>query len=134
MASADGKGQYVFTRSAFDSWDTTTVKRGAKRQPVAEGMFAESLKAGSLVRGMRVVGMRRGMVNGRGYVSVKTTDGVWTEPLFYGSRVAGTKRRTDFLAGPVNSGRGVKAERPAWNEGDTPTDRNARRIDALTYA
>lgn len=96
-------------------------------------MFAEQLRCGSLVDGKRVVGMRTGVTNQRRYVRVKFLDGSWSGPLWVGARVAGTVARTDIPSGPVGAGRGHRASRVGWREGESRRDRHARMVDAIVY-
>lgn len=96
-------------------------------------MRAEQLKRGSLVGGQRVVGMRTGQVSGRRYVKVQLADRTWSGPLFYGTVVAGTAPRTDFPAGPVGAGRGMKAGQVGRGGDESPMDFASRRIAAITY-
>lgn len=118
----------------------TTPKGYRRREPGRAvpsgdlGMMAEQLAAGSIVNGRRVVGMTIGMT-GTGVRTrrVQLDDGTWTGWLADGVRVPGTRKRTNFAAGPVGAGRGKKATKVAWNEGESGTDRNARRIDAIIY-
>lgn len=119
---------------------TTTPKgfqRPKRRQAdlgAGGGMFAEQLKAGSMVNGLRVVGMTTGLRGCRQWVRVQLADGSWSGLLFHGERVPGTVVRTDFLAGPVGSGRGMKANRVGRGDGESPGDRHSRLVDSIQYA
>lgn len=97
-------------------------------------MQAEQLKRGSIVFGQRVIGMRTGMVSGRRYVRVQVAASRdWSDPLFYGTTVAGTRPRTDLPAGPVGAGRGMVANRVGRGGDESPMDYAARRIEAISY-
>ena len=96
-------------------------------------MYAEQVKAGSIVNGQRVIGMTRGIVSGRRYVRVQLADRTWSEPLYVGTVVPGTRPRTDFPAGPVGAGRGMRANRVARGGDESPMDFASRRIAAITY-
>lgn len=103
----------------------------------AEGMYAEDIRRGALIDGMRVVGMSPARVDGRGVIVVRLDDGTksgQSRTYTVGARVSGTRRRTDVPAGPVRSGNGTHYTRPGRRDGESARDRHSRLIDGLVYA
>lgn len=102
--------------------------------------FAEQLRPGTLINGRRVVRKSPGFKNGRAYIFVELEPakrGKRGERLEFlvGTRVAGTRPRTDMPAGPVASGRGAKTIYVSGRrDGESATDRNSRLIDSIVYA
>jgi hypothetical protein len=110
-----------FERSVMDGFGIKPRSGG--------GRFAESIVAGTLIDGKRVIGKVTGRTNGRAWSRVKTEGGRWSDTLWHGTRVAGTRQRTDLPAGPLSSGGGGKVERSQHRD-----KRRAFHIDNVIYA
>ncbi len=89
--------------------------------------------AGTVVGAARVVGRSTGLLNGRVVVSVRLSDGTVLRS-YPGSRVAGTRPRTDLPAGPVGAGRGMRSTSRGRRDGESAGDRHSRLMDGLVYA
>ncbi|WP_047892584.1 hypothetical protein [Micromonospora sp. RV43] len=96
-------------------------------------MYAEQLRAGSLVGERRVIRKSTGLMNGVAWVFVRFHDGSRGE-YRVGRRVPGIPPRTDMPAGPVGAGRGVRSTGAGWRDGESAGDRHSRFIDRLVYA
>lgn len=103
-------------------------------------MFAEQLRRGSIINGRRVAGMCRGRMNGQAYIFVELESakrGKRGERLEFrvGTRVPGTRPRTDLPAGPVRATRApMLMAAVGRRDGEDARDRHSRLIDNIVYA
>ncbi|MER5608208.1 hypothetical protein AB0F93_00360 [Micromonospora tulbaghiae] len=101
-------------------------------------MFVEQVRRGTLVNGRRVVGLSPTLRSGQKWITVTLEPvkrGKRGEQLSFreGTRVPGTRPRTDLPAGPVRSGPPALFMAAGRRDGESAGDRHSRMIGNIVY-